>query len=160
MLDWNDLRYFLAVARGGSTLAACKDLRVSQTTVARRIAALEEALKLSLFEKRQAGYALTSAGEALDTGIRRYSALSRTADAVRDALAAGAPDTRTPEGSTPAADLDAAAAPTEAAAPAEPALVVGGLLTLAGVFWTSRPAPKRARAVVATAAVPAACPAN
>lgn len=68
----------------------------------------------------------TSAGEALDTGIRRYSALSRTADAVRDALAAGAPDTRTPEGSTPAADLDAAAAPTEAAAPAEPALVVGG----------------------------------
>ena len=68
----------------------------------------------------------TSAGEALDTGIRRYSALSRTADAVRDALAAGAPDTRTPGGSTPAADLDAAAAPTEAAAPAEPALVVGG----------------------------------
>lgn len=68
----------------------------------------------------------TSAGEALDTGIRRYSALSRTADAVRDALAAGAPDTRMPEGSTPAADLDAAAAPTEAAAPSEPALVVGG----------------------------------
>jgi DNA-binding transcriptional LysR family regulator len=64
-LDWNDLRYFLAVARGGSTLAACKELRVSQTTVARRIAALEEAVGLTLFEKRPAGYALTAAGEEL-----------------------------------------------------------------------------------------------
>jgi len=65
MLDWNDLRYFLAVADGGSTLAAGRALRVSQTTVARRIAALEEALGLTLFEKRQAGYALTTAGEEL-----------------------------------------------------------------------------------------------
>jgi DNA-binding transcriptional LysR family regulator len=62
MLDWNDLRYFLAVARGGSTLAAGRALRVSQTTVARRIAALEEAVKLALFEKRPAGYALTPSG--------------------------------------------------------------------------------------------------
>ena len=44
MLDWNDLRYFLAVARDGSTLAAGRALRTSQTTVARRIAALEKAL--------------------------------------------------------------------------------------------------------------------
>jgi len=64
-LDWNDLRCFLAVARGGSTLAAGRALRVSQTTVARRIAALEEAVKLTLFEKRQAGYALTPEGVAL-----------------------------------------------------------------------------------------------
>lgn len=64
-MDWNDLRYFLGVARSGSTLAAARELRVSQTTVARRIAALESALKLPLFEKRQAGYALTSAGEEL-----------------------------------------------------------------------------------------------
>ena len=48
MLDWNDLRYFLAVAREGSTLAAGRALRVSQTTVARRIAALEEALGFPL----------------------------------------------------------------------------------------------------------------
>jgi DNA-binding transcriptional LysR family regulator len=64
-IDWDDLRYFLAVARGGSTLAAGRALRVSQTTVARRLAALEEALGLVLFERRQAGYALTPAGEAL-----------------------------------------------------------------------------------------------
>ncbi len=53
------------MADEGSTLAAGRALRVSQTTVARRIAALEEALGLPLFEKRQAGYALTPDGEAL-----------------------------------------------------------------------------------------------
>lgn len=65
MLDWNDLRYFLAVARDGSTLAAARALRVSQTTVARRITALEEALGVRLFEKRQAGYSLTPEGQSL-----------------------------------------------------------------------------------------------
>jgi DNA-binding transcriptional LysR family regulator len=65
MLDWNDLRYFLAVAREGSTLAAGRALRVSQTTVARRIAALEESLGIPLFDKRQAGYVVTPAGEEL-----------------------------------------------------------------------------------------------
>ena len=79
MIDWNDLRYFLAVARGGSTLAASRQLRVSQTTAARRIAALEQALKLTLFEKRPAGYALTSAGldllahaEAVEAAAARF----------------------------------------------------------------------------------------
>ena len=65
MLDWNDLRYFIAVAAEGSTLAAGRALRTSQTTVARRIAALEGALGLTLFDRRQAGYALTPAGEEL-----------------------------------------------------------------------------------------------
>lgn len=65
MLDWNDLRYFLAVARDGSTLAAGRTLRTSQTTVARRIAALEKALGVPLFEKRQAGYSVTPAGADL-----------------------------------------------------------------------------------------------
>ena len=65
MFDWNDLRAFLAVAETGSTLAAGRALRVSQTTAARRVAALEAALGLTLFERRQAGYALTPAGEAL-----------------------------------------------------------------------------------------------
>ena len=63
--DWDDLRYFLAVARSGSTLGAGRTLGVSQTTVARRLAALEAALGLVLFERRQTGYALTPAGGAL-----------------------------------------------------------------------------------------------
>src|SRR5687767_4571877 len=88
-LDWNDLRYFLAVARGGSTLAASRALRVSQTTVARRVAALEEAVKLTLFEKRQAGYALTPEGvellahaEAVESAAQGFdsAALASTRD--------------------------------------------------------------------------------
>lgn len=65
MYDWNDLKAFIAVAETGSTLAAAKTLRVSQTTIARRIAALEAATGLTLFERRQAGYALTPVGEAM-----------------------------------------------------------------------------------------------
>jgi DNA-binding transcriptional LysR family regulator len=81
-LDWNDLRFFLAVARGGSTLAAGRQLRTSQTTVARRIAALERALGIPLFEKRQAGYALTPAGEALLASAERVElAVSAFSDA-------------------------------------------------------------------------------
>ena len=53
--SWNDLRYFLAVAERGSPLSAGRAMRVSQTTVARRIAALEQALGLPLFDRRQAG---------------------------------------------------------------------------------------------------------
>jgi len=74
MLDWNDLRYFLSVAEHGSTLAAGRAMRVSQTTVARRIAALEEALGHPIFEKRQAGYVLTPGGEALVDRARQVEA--------------------------------------------------------------------------------------
>ena len=74
MLDWNDLRYLVAVADQGSTLKAGRKLGVSQTTVARRIAALEEAVGLSLFERRAAGYALTADGEALLRHARQVSA--------------------------------------------------------------------------------------
>ena len=89
MLDWNDLRYFLAVARDGSTLAAAKVLRVSQTTVARRIAALESALGFPLFEKRQAGYALTPAGEELRS---RAEQVEQAAEAFSEAASAKSRD--------------------------------------------------------------------
>lgn len=63
--EWSDWRVFLAVARHGSTLGAGKALRMSQSTASRRIAALEEALGLRLFERRASGYRLTNAGEAV-----------------------------------------------------------------------------------------------
>jgi DNA-binding transcriptional LysR family regulator len=85
MFDWNDARYFLAVAEGGSTLAAGRALRVSQTTVARRIAALEEALGLAVFDKRRAGYALTPAGRMLLADAR---AVQASALALADTAAA------------------------------------------------------------------------
>lgn len=65
MFDWNDLRYFLAVARAGSTLGAAEALRVNQSTVARRVASLEQALGARLFEKRQSGYRLTDLGREI-----------------------------------------------------------------------------------------------
>ena len=76
MEDWDDLRHFLAVAQTGSTLAAARTLRVSQTTCARRVAALEARLGLRLFERRQAGYLLTPDGDAL------LESAKRAADAV------------------------------------------------------------------------------
>jgi DNA-binding transcriptional LysR family regulator len=91
MLDWNDLRYFLAVAREGSTLAAGRVLRTSQTTVARRVAALERALGLPLFERRQAGYVLTPAGEEL---IERATQVESSAKAFSEAAAAHGRDLR------------------------------------------------------------------
>jgi DNA-binding transcriptional LysR family regulator len=59
MIDWNDLKYCAHVAREGSTLAAAKVLNTSQTTVMRRIAALEGAIGFELFEKRRNGYVPT-----------------------------------------------------------------------------------------------------
>jgi DNA-binding transcriptional LysR family regulator len=63
--EWGDLRYFLAAARGGSTLAAAKELGVNQTTVARRIAALEAALGVRLFDRHQDGYRPSEAGTSI-----------------------------------------------------------------------------------------------
>lgn len=65
MLDWNDLRYFLAVARTGSTLAASKQLKVSQATVSRRVTALEQMIGVEIFVRKPSGYSLTQRGEAL-----------------------------------------------------------------------------------------------
>src|ERR1700689_2650537 len=63
MIDWDDVRYFLAVARGGSVRAAAERLGVNHSTVLRRVAQLEERLGVHMFEKRPSGYRLTAAGE-------------------------------------------------------------------------------------------------
>ncbi len=65
MFDWNDLKAFLAVAREGSTLGASRSMGVNQTTVSRRIEALEHALGVKLFERGQSGSRLTESGQAL-----------------------------------------------------------------------------------------------
>src|SRR5690606_37807247 len=63
MMDWDDIRYFLAVARGGSVRAAAGRLEVNHATVLRRIAQLEEHLGAHMFEKLPSGYRLTAVGE-------------------------------------------------------------------------------------------------
>lgn len=62
-MDWNDLRYLLAVHEGGSLAAAARKLRVDAATVGRRLAALERAVGVRLLEKAPGGMRLTSAGE-------------------------------------------------------------------------------------------------
>jgi DNA-binding transcriptional LysR family regulator len=63
MIDWDDVRYFLAAARGGSVRAAAGRLGVNHATVLRRIAQLEERLGAQMFEKLPSGNRLTAAGE-------------------------------------------------------------------------------------------------
>ncbi|WP_233195983.1 LysR family transcriptional regulator [Trinickia soli] len=65
MTNWDNARFFLAVARTGTLRGAAARLGVDQATVGRRIAALEEALSARLFLRTPTMYVLTSAGEAL-----------------------------------------------------------------------------------------------
>lgn len=65
MFDWDDARYFLAVRRTGSLSAAGRQLKVEQSTVGRRITALEGALGVRLFDRTPDGFILTPAGETL-----------------------------------------------------------------------------------------------
>jgi DNA-binding transcriptional LysR family regulator len=63
--DWNDLRFLIAVLEHGSTKRAAKALRVEQTTCARRIAALEAALGLELFDRTSGRYQPTDTATSL-----------------------------------------------------------------------------------------------
>ena len=65
MLDWDDFRVFLSVARAGTLSAAAKLLQVDQSTISRRLAAFESAAGSRLFDRTPDGYVLTSAGEAV-----------------------------------------------------------------------------------------------
>lgn len=65
MDNWDDIRFFLAVARSGSVRAAASALGVNHSTVLRRISHLEAQLSARLFEKLPSGYALTPAGEEI-----------------------------------------------------------------------------------------------
>lgn len=65
MFDWNDLRYFLAVARQGSTLAAARAISKSQSTVHRRLDELEASLGRPLVKRHPTGYRLTPFGIAM-----------------------------------------------------------------------------------------------
>ncbi|CCF01175.1 putative LysR-type transcriptional regulator (plasmid) [Sinorhizobium fredii HH103] len=76
-MDWNDLKFFLAVANAGSLTAASSQLGVSPSTVSRRIEALEAGLKVKLFRPHRDGYDLTSAGRELLPSAERAEAQMR-----------------------------------------------------------------------------------
>ncbi|NOX75743.1 MAG: LysR family transcriptional regulator [Gammaproteobacteria bacterium] len=62
-MDWDDLRYFYAIARAGSIRGAAAKLKVNHSTVLRRITAFEEKLGVRLFDRLPTGYVMTLAGE-------------------------------------------------------------------------------------------------
>ena len=64
-MNWDDLKIFLAVAEAPSMRVAAKKLRVSHSTVSRRIEALEAGLGVRLFDRMPDGYRLTLSGEEL-----------------------------------------------------------------------------------------------
>lgn len=74
MFDWNDLKHFLAVARHGSTIAAGKALRVSQSTVHRRLSELEKQIGRKLVRRTASGYRLTDFGKELVPYAERIEA--------------------------------------------------------------------------------------
>jgi DNA-binding transcriptional LysR family regulator len=85
MFDWNDLRYFVAVARHGSALAAAKALQVDPSTVQRRLQALEQRLGRPLLERLPSGSHLTSFGRSL---LPQAQAVERAVQAMEQQVAA------------------------------------------------------------------------
>src|SRR5499427_11146561 len=90
--QWDDVRFFLAVARTGSLSAAARALRVGHVTVGRRIALLEKRLCVTLLNRTPDGFATTSARESI---LRQCVAMENAAldlervAAGRDSLVTG-----------------------------------------------------------------------
>jgi DNA-binding transcriptional LysR family regulator len=74
MLDWDDLRFFLALKRHGSLSAAAKHLNVAQSTVGRRLASLESSLGVRLLNRTPDGYVPTLAGQGVRAHAERLEA--------------------------------------------------------------------------------------
>ena len=64
-MDWDQIKYFLYIAKSGSLSRAAKALNVNHSTVSRRLATLEKSLQTRLFEKNREGVTLTKTGERL-----------------------------------------------------------------------------------------------
>ncbi len=82
-IDWNDLRHVLALAQHQTMAAAAQALRVHQTTLSRRVLALEERLKTRLFDHIDGRFAPTSRGMIV---IRRAQEMDSASLALNDEL--------------------------------------------------------------------------
>lgn len=80
MLDWDDLRFLLAAARSGSMAAAGRRLGVDQTTVARRVAAAEQALGTRVFRRDGRRLLVAASGRSL---LERVAAIERQVGVLR-----------------------------------------------------------------------------
>ena len=84
---WDDLQFFLAVARNGQLASAARQLRTNHATVSRRIDRLEQALSAKLFERNPRGYMLTAVGERL---VQSAEQIEREAGNFRNEASSGA----------------------------------------------------------------------
>jgi DNA-binding transcriptional LysR family regulator len=64
-MDWDNLRFVLAISREGNLSRAAAALGVTHTTVGRRLKSSEEQLGVRLFDRTPEGFVLTPAGEDL-----------------------------------------------------------------------------------------------
>lgn len=73
-MDWDDVRSFLAIARARTLSGAARDLGVRQSTMSRRLEALEKKAGARLLQKTPSGYELTALGEAVLGNAERMEA--------------------------------------------------------------------------------------
>lgn len=89
-MDWDNLRYFLELARSGTLVSAARRLAVDHTTVARRIQALEKEMGTALFSREAGGHLLTEAGRRLQPQVEAmesaFVAVESTAPASNEGL--------------------------------------------------------------------------
>lgn len=100
MADWDDLKVFLAVARGETLSRAGRVLKLDAATVGRRVQRLEGALGARLFTRSPQGYGLTDEGarliahaEAVEAELARArDALAGPGEGISGQIRIGAPD--------------------------------------------------------------------
>lgn len=100
MFDLSDLRFLLEIHRWGGIAQAARRIGVNQSTVARRVQALEEAIGSRLVDRLPTGYSLTETGlklipyaqEVEDIGLRIESNLSGNDSAVAGVVRIGVPE--------------------------------------------------------------------
>ena len=89
-MDWDNLRFFLELARAGTLVGAARRLAVDHTTVARRLQALEKQVGAALFAREAGGHRLTEAGRALLPQVEAmeaaFLAVENAAPGVRQGL--------------------------------------------------------------------------
>ena len=73
-MDWDDLRYVLAVARERTLSRAAEKLGATHTTVGRRLRTIEQAMGARLFDQTPDGYVTTHAGRAVVESAERVEA--------------------------------------------------------------------------------------
>jgi DNA-binding transcriptional LysR family regulator len=99
-MNWDDTKYFLAIAREGQMLAAARRMQVSQARLSRRLQALEDAVGTRLFDRSTRGCTLTEDGQTMFEAAERVEAemlgclgrLQRREEEVAGTIRIGAPD--------------------------------------------------------------------